>query len=278
MISLQYNITMSTVVAAFSIDTREMGLSSTEQTPSDFNFVLKNSFNLDHSKEYDIALARGLIFYAWDNFIAGLVPFDFEFDGNQYSLETGNYSLLTLEAKIKEKITIGGGNPDDFEMRKDYPTGFIVITLLNGATFTPESEGLARMIGFVQNSQLTGITYGTDLPDFEGENRRIFILNSIVLANNTYVNDKMDNYLYEIKPPERPAYSQYNVVDTPESFIWMPTNTKNIFNMTIKIVNQDGKTVNLNGTNIKLWMVMRERPHSTVRVEGMNSGDRLPRY
>jgi len=271
---------MCSIVAAFSVDTRDMDLAASEQSPSDFRYVLKNSFNLDKAKQYDIALIRGLMYYAWDNLIAGIVPFDFSFNGTVCTLPTGNYSILTLEAKIREQIVLfGAGDPLDFEMRKDYPTGLIYITLLNAATFEPISDGLAQMIGFPAGVVIGGGgAYSSDKPDFEGKNSRIFILNSIVLADNTFVNQKMDNYLYEVKAPERPAYSQFNIVDTPEGYLWFPINTHNVFNMDIRVINQDHQTVDLNGTNIKLWMVIRERPHNTVRVEGQNSGDSNPRY
>jgi len=270
---------MSTVVAAFSVDTRDMNLASRGESPSDFQFTLKTSINLDNGKHYDIALARGLIFYAWNNLTVGLLPIDFSFNGNIMALDTGNYSLLTLEAKIKEKLeNFGGLNPDDFEMRKDYPSGKIVITLLNAATFTPISVEFSKMIGFAPGVGLTPTdNYGDFLPDFEGENTRIFLLNSLVATENTFVNQSIRDYLYEIKAPEKPAYTLFNVIDTPESFIWLPINTTNIFNMHLRLVNQDNQTVDLNGTQVKYWMVIRERPHNTVRVEGAHS-DRPVRF
>jgi len=267
---------MSSIVASFSVDTRDMNL--TNQSVSEFSFVLKNSINLDRGKEYDLALVRGLMFYAWNNLTVGLVPFDFSFNGNTMSIESGNYSILTLEAKIREKIeNFGGLNPLEFEMRKDYPSGKIVITLLGTATFTPISQPLSDMIGFFPGVTLTpGDNYGLNLPDFEGENTRIFITNSILASESTFVNQNLRNYLYEVKAPLLPAYSQFNVIDTPEEFMWLPINTHNLFNMNITIVNQNDKLIDLNGTNVKLWMALRERPHNTVRVENPNS-DRPPK-
>jgi hypothetical protein len=215
-----------------------------------------------------------MMFYAWNNLELGLSTFDFDFSGTTYSLPSGNYSILTLEAKIKEQIEAGGGDPDNFEMRKDYPSGLIVITLLNGATFTPEVDALADMIGFPVGVQLPpGINYGANLPDFEGKNSRIFIINSLLLANATMVNNRLEQILYEVKPPERPAYSQFNVIDTPEEFIWMRMSTNTIFSMNFSIVNQNNEPVDLNDTNINFWVLIRESPNNVVEID--KGGDRL---
>jgi len=257
---------MSNIVASFSIDTRDMPL--VNENVNNFNFTLRNTLLLPGGKNYDMCLARGMMFYAWNNLELGLSPFDFEFAGNNYTLVSGNYSILTLEAKIKEKIEDGGGNPDDFEMRKDYPTGVIVITLLNGATFTPTSDPLAEMIGFDFNVLLPpGVNYGGNLPDFEGKNSRIFILNNLLKADATMINNRLDQILYEVKPPERPAYSLFNVIDTPEEFIWMRMSSNTIFSMNFSIVNQNNEPVNLNDTNINFWILIRESPTNIVEIE-----------
>jgi len=257
---------MSNVVASFSIDTRDMPL--VNENVNNFTFTLKNTLTLPSGKNYDMCLARGMMFYAWNNLELGLSPFDFEFAGNTYSLTSGNYSILTLEAKIKEKIEDGGGNPDDFEMRKDYPSGLIVITLLNAATFTPLVDALSDMIGFITGVVLPpGSNYGSNLPDFEGVNSRIFIINNTLLANATTVNNRLEQILYEVKPPERPAYSQFNVIDTPEAFIWMRMSSNVIFSMNFSIVNQNNDPVDLNDTNINYWILIRESPDNLVEIE-----------
>ena len=219
-----------------------------------------------------MCLCRGMMFYAWDNLELPISPFDFEFDGLNYSLTDGNYSITTLEAKIKEQITNGGGNADDFKMKKDYPSGKIVITLTNASTFTPESEALANMIGFALGVQISGITYGDELPNFEGKNTRIFITNSLLLANATTIQNRLEQILYEVHPPHIPAYCQFNMIDTPEEFVWMRMSTNTIFSMNFSVINQNLEPVDLNGTNVKYWVLIRESPNNLVEIEkGQNN-------
>lgn len=251
----------SGVIASFSIDSREI----LDQPANNFTFTLPQSLMLPQDR-YEMCLARGMMFYAWYNFIA-TVPIDFTFDGGAFSIPSGNYSILTLEAKIKEIVEGVGSNPDDFNMSKDYPSGKIRLDLLNGTTFNPLSEALAKMIGFPQNIVVpSGITYGVDYPDFEGENQRIFITNSIVAGNYNYINQNTSRYIYEVKPPEQPAFSQFDVIDTPEDFVWFETNTNKIYDMTIQVVNQDGFLVDLNETPVKFWFLVRPKPNNIVQV------------
>ncbi len=257
---------MSKVVASFSIDTRDMPL--TTENVNNFTFTLKNTISFPRDKNYDMALCRGMMFYAWNNLELPLSPFDFTFNGATYSLTSGNYSILTLQQKIREVIDIGGGTGTDFNMRKDYPTGLIVITLLNGATFIPDSTELANMLGFPAGiAVLAGSTYGDNLPDFEGRNSRIFITNSLLRADATMVNNRLEQILYEVRPPEQPAYSQFNVIDTPEEFVWMRMNTTTVYSMNFTIVNQNNDPVELNDTNVNFWVLIRESPNNLVEIE-----------
>jgi hypothetical protein len=87
------------------------------------------------------------------------------------------------------------------------------------------------------------------------------------------VNNRLEQILYEVKPPERPAYSQFNVIDTPEEFIWMRMSTNTIFSMNFSIVNQNNEPVDLNDTNINFWVLIRESPNNVVEID--KGGDRL---
>jgi len=199
---------MTGTIASFSIDSREI----LDQPANNFTFNLRQSINLPDDT-YEICLARGLMYYSWYNFIPALAPQDFTFNGNIYSLPAGNYSIITLELRIKDIIEAGGGNPDDFNMSKDYPTGKIRLDLLNGAIFSVDSPELSKMMGFPIFTPQSGIAYGDDYPDFEGENKRIFITHSLVAGNYNYINDATSRYIYEVRAPEKPAFTQFDVIE-----------------------------------------------------------------
>jgi len=97
---------MSSVVASFNVDSRNIDMEIQQGNPSNFVINYKVPIQLPTGRNYEIALARGNLFYSWWNFDAGeaLTPTIFNWNGVFYDIPSGTYSILRLEAKIKEVL------------------------------------------------------------------------------------------------------------------------------------------------------------------------------
>jgi len=266
---------MSSVVASFNVDSRNIDMEIQQGNPSNFVINYKVPIQLPTGRNYEIALARGNLFYSWWNFDAGeaLTPTIFNWNGVFYDIPSGTYSILTLEAKIKEVLALNGQNPDDFNMRKDYPSGRIEICITGGSTFTAIRPDFCRMIGSdVGQIWMNLCNYCPFLPDFEMIHSSLFINIDNTEGQRAFLNKDNIQYVYSVKPPETPAYSQFNIVDTLGELIYFPLSSTEIFEFRIKLINQDNRVVPLNGTDVKYWFIVRERlPSNQVEVTNLRN-------
>ncbi len=257
------------VVASFHIDSRDVDMSLQSGTPSNFILSYKVPIALPNGRNYEIAVARSMLFYAWNNFERGvaLVNTIFDYNGTVLDIPSGNYSLSSLEAKIKETLTDNGFVAANFTMKKDYPSGKIIICVLGGDTMIPLRADFAQMIGFPIAVPIVGCVYADFLPNFEGDNTQLYIGLDNIDGNRSFINKDNIPHVYPIRPPDTVAYTQFNAVDTLGQLIFFPLSSPQILEFRVKIINQKDEVVDLNGTYTKFWFIIRERlPSNEVVV------------
>ena len=178
------------IIASFLVDTTDLPITG-NSSKSSFTFSLEHTVNLPRDN-YEICLARSYIYYAWPNY-PPLVPpeISFRWDGTDYTIPSGTYSIETLLLEILHLISLP--TQDDFRMYKTYPTGKIRICVAAGHTFEVTGTVLAHMIGIAVGTTIVGVGCHTGLinPDFTGGVNSVFITNSLVQGCSNYNNTRV---------------------------------------------------------------------------------------
>lgn len=69
------------------------------------------------------------------------------------------------------------------------------------------------------------------------------------IATGSYINNMSAHTIHEFSPDVPPGYK---IIETPTNVIYFPINTRQINNLTIKVVDQEGELINFRGEKITL--------------------------
>ena len=175
------------------------------------------------------------------------------------TLPPGAYNIIDINAGIKRLIKTKGHDPDNITIEPDYNTLKSRIILANNyqvAFQDKNSKGnLRSILGFNSKALTTNGDHDSDnLVD-------ITPINSITircsLINSSYINGSLTNIIHSFSPTTPPGYLM-NV--QPRNLIYLPiTRQSQISQVSIRITDQSGNEIDLNGERTSFYISLREQ-------------------
>jgi hypothetical protein len=226
-------------------------------------FTLGNlQLGLDISKNYEIALVSGSMWYSWYNVSQsqyGNAAWRYSVDSgatwNEHTVPDGLYSIDALNAYLSKTITADGNDPASLVLGANYSTFRCVITLGVGYQLDLTQSALNRIIGFNQQV-LTATKEGENNVNITNDINSISIHCSCVDSNSSFLNNAPSDTVFSFVPRSGPS----TLLDVrPLHLIYLPITTINLSSITISVTNQLNTVVDLNGEHSSFALHIRER-------------------
>ena len=237
------------------------------QNSSDFT-VNYNNFELDIKKKYELAMVRANIWYSWYNIAS-------EFNNNifKYSIDSGiNYINIVITDGIYSVSQLN--NFIQQEMKKNnhydninekyyitlipnYSTLKLDIEITNISYYIDFNQGdLNELLGF-DKIIITQNESGGNTVDITRGVNSISIHCSII--EGSYENSIASDVLYSFSPN---LSSGSLLTIEPINRIYLPLNvSSNIYNINMRLTDQQNRPINLNGENVVYLLHLREQKY-----------------
>lgn len=116
------------------------------------------------------------------------------------------------------------------------------------------SDSIGRLLGFKEAK----LNANEELATFNVTD--IFKVNSILMECNlvtgSYINGRPAHYIYQFYPSVSPGFK---LIEEPSPVIYLPITTNVITNITLRLVDQDGRQVDFQGERITVRLHLRRR-------------------
>lgn len=175
----------------------------------------------------------------------------FIFDGEEIVIPEGSYEISDIERYIKSKIKkkIGQG----VSIIANNNTLKCEIKTTGEIDFT-KPNSIGRMLGFGKVKLTPGEKHISQDPI------TIIRVNSVRvdcnIARGSYTNGVEGHTIHEFFPSVAPGFK---IVESPPTIIYTPVNTNCIQNITIKLVDQDGRIINFREETITIRLHLRRK-------------------
>lgn len=207
--------------------------------------ILEEPLELDENVDYGIGLINLETYHSYPNIVEGENN-KLYIGSRQISIPTGAYELDDIERYIKDKL-IG----DEFiEIQANLNTIKCAIKSNRVLDFS-KADSLGSMLGFSKKLEANKFHESEKPVDIMKTNA---ICVDCSIATGSYVNGESGHLIYSFFPQVPVGYK---IVETPQNVIYLPLSTKSIRSITLKIVDQDGKLLNLQGESITIVLHLR---------------------
>ena len=171
----------------------------------------------------------------------------------------GAYNIIDINAEIKRMIKAKGHEPDNISITPNYNTLKSRITLASNYKVDLREENspnnLRSVLGF--NSKLLSGNgdHDGDTPVNNTSINSVPIRCSVV--NSSYIGGSVTDIFHSFDPDKPPGYL---MSVQPRYPIYLPIKKKSeISQLTIRITDQSGNEINLNGERTTFYISLRER-------------------
>lgn len=220
---------------------------------------------LNEANSYSLGLVG---FYTWNSIpnVEDGVNNTFTYNNKTLFIPTGSYEIKDLEKKIQELIKLNvdeNSNLVDINYTtSDYNNNVLSLKPNNNTLkcelqsvyeidFTSNSS-IGRMLGFSSRILAANIRHESDLPVEICKVTSIRIECNITAS--AYYNNYLSHTLFEFSPVEDPGH-KINI--EPKNIIYLPVNAGTIDNITLRIVDQDGRLINFRGETIVIRLELK---------------------
>jgi len=226
-------------------------------TSQNFSVNFSPALQLDQRRRYAVGLVSADLWYSWYNVNTTNNIFKYN-NGTTWkniTLEPGAYNIPDIDNEIKRLLTLNGDNYADINIHPNYNTLKCRIVLAGSyqIDFTVASS-IRTTLGF--NSQVLS-TNGTH----DGENNvNITDINSLLIRcsiiSDSYINGTSSDCLYNFSPTVPPG-SLLSV--RPFQILYLPVNNSyTIPQISMRITDQSGNEVNLNGERVTYYLHIKQ--------------------
>lgn len=243
---------------ALFLDSRSASGSS-----SNFTVYFNPPIELDITKTYEVALISANVWYSWHNITSKNNKFRYSpiGDGSQWfdlAVPPGAYNIVDINAEIKRLVKAKGHEPDNISVTPNYNTLKSRISLAGNYKVDLRDDNspnnLRSVLGF-SSKQLSGNG------DHEGDKPvNITSINSIAircsLVNSSYINGSVSNIIHSFSPDKPPGY----LMTVKPRKIYLPIIKQSLISeLTIRITDQSGNEIDLNGERTTFHISLREQ-------------------
>lgn len=233
---------------------------------SDTNTRIRTRFNpliqLDRSKKYEMALVNLETYYSFPNIDSTNNNFRFSPDSGTtwigIDIPEGSYEITDINDYI-QRIMKANGHYDytnnQYHISIQPNNNMLKAVLDIGKNYKvdfTQANSIRTVLGF--NSKIYSEGYN------ESENIvNILSVNSLRVTSDvigsSYTNGSTENIIYSFFPNVAPGYK---IVQEPLNLIYLPITLQTISKMETKLVDQNGKLINLRGEELSIRFHIRE--------------------
>jgi hypothetical protein len=174
----------------------------------------------------------------------------------EITVNEGSYEIEDLEKYISSQLAAEGVT---FTLKPNNNTLKAELFCSEAVHFN-KPNSIGAMLGFKSNTELAAnVTHSSDSPV------NIIRVNAIRVECNvvrgSFDNGAEGHVIHEFYPDCGPGYK---IVENPSNIIYLPLNARRVSNITIRIVDQDGRLINFRNEVITLRLHLRQRHGSGI--------------
>ena len=168
----------------------------------------------------------------------------------------GSYEIEDIERYLRTHLS-GEGKEDDkaLSLKPNNNTLQCELRCRYDVNFTP-GDSIGRILGFSPRVLEANLKHTSDLPV------NIIRVSSVRVECNiitgAYYDSKLSHILFKFSPNVDPGYA-INI--NPPNVIYLPLNVSSISNITLRLLDQDGKPVNFRGEHVLARLELRKDGH-----------------
>ena len=173
----------------------------------------------------------------------------FHFDTREIEIPTGSYEIEDIEKYLVDTLKSYGIS---FSLKPNNNTLQSEIECSTEIDFE-KVNSIGKLLGFTPKKLPPNKKHTSDLPV------SILKINTLRVECNittgAYFNNQKVHTIHEFFPAVPPGY---RIIEIPHQVIYLPVRVKSIENIQIRIVDQDGESVNLRGETITVILHIQE--------------------
>jgi hypothetical protein len=203
------------------------------------------------NKDYEIALVGLYTYHTIPNIEEGANKFHYD-NGKVITIPTGAYEINDIEKYLQRILrNTHGREKEILSLRANNNTIKSELHCEYDVDFS-QSESIGKILGFSQQILKANEWHFSDVPVAIIKVTSIRVECNIV--KGSYYDSDESHTLYEFSPQVEPGYA-INI--EPRNHIYLGVNTSAISNITLKLVDQDGRPVNFRGEKIVIRLELR---------------------
>lgn len=219
---------------------------------SELSFDFNPNIFLDEDLNYEIGLTNFDSFYSIPNVDETNNVFAW-FEKNEFfkvAIPIGSYELNTLIDVLQKEI-LKEDQTALISFSFDVNTATVTLTTNRKISFNIENS-IGSVLGFKKDIEADTVVKG-DAPV------EILKINAICvdcnIASGSYLNGEPVHIIYSFFPTVSPGYK---IIESPQTVIYYPVIIKQLKNITLRIIDQDGKLINFRGENITVRLHLKK--------------------
>lgn len=235
--------------------------------PSDFTVSFRPPIELG-SLNYEVALLKTNLWFTRIN-IEGKSIF-WSSDGTTYSEMTipdGNYTIGDVNQLLRDAQedagvtdTVDGLTVYGIELEANYNTNrstFIIDNTIASGAYTfkidlTQAGNLSTFLGF-DEQVITATASGENIAQVNGGDDAYQVRCDLI--DNSYDNGSASDIVYSFVPSVPPGA---NIEINPIHLVYLQVNKSTIYSMRMRLTNQDGTKIDLNGEDIVYSIILRQ--------------------